>query len=138
LAQPELSGDHSYPRLGSISDEVRLNVRSVSAEGLIKQHGAVKAFDRFIADLGQDATVTVDSVSTSMQGRGGAAPADARLRVAIAFSVLSLWVASVLIRVFSGSSLGWLAGALFLVGLVLSLAGMLLARRSRSRSERSA
>lgn len=116
---------------GHAAEGVLLHVRSVSAEGLLNQHSATKAFDRFVADLGSEATVTIGSVSTSMQGRSGATPTPAKLRVAAAFGVILLWVASLLVRALGGGSLGWLAGGLFFAGLALGVASTVMAVRSR-------
>jgi hypothetical protein len=120
------------------AEGVTLQVRSVSGEGLIEQHGAVTAFDRLVADLRREATVTIDSVSTSMQGRSGGAPAKVRLRVAMAFVVILLWIGAVLVGVLAGDSLSWLVAALFFVGLALAFASNMLLWRTRDRGHTGA
>lgn len=112
------------PGVACADDEVALTVRSVSAEGLVKQHGAMKAFDRLVEDLRREAPVRINSVSTSLQGRTGVVLGEAGLRVGIGLMGLALFVAAIVIRGVAG-------GGLFLAGLVLSVVSTFLALRSR-------
>ena len=110
--------------------EVRLAVRSVAAEGLVKQHGAVKAFDRFVEDLRQYAEITIDSVSSSTQERTGKASTRARLFVAISFLGLGLLIAEIVVR-------GTAGRALNLAGWILFFVLVFLVLRSRRRRKKN-
>lgn len=119
------------PGSGYGDAEVALLVRSVAPEGIIKQHGAVKAFDRFVEDLRREATVTIAAVSTSLQGRTGAAPTSARVYVASSFLALGCMAAAILVRGTAGRALN-LASLVLLFVLVF---GALRSKRRRKTSE---
>lgn len=119
------------PGSESSGSGVLLNVRSVSGEGMISRHGARKAFELLVADLRTEASLMIDSVRFTVQRRSGKAPAHTRAWNVFSSGVLLLWTGTILVRVFAGRSLAWLASVLFFAGLALGVAFIPLRRQSQ-------